>query len=263
MARCVRTEASYFEIGNEVVDIGSARIVRNHRTPDVYDANCVTRVRAKSSEVDELMGVVDRLFSGVSHRSFKIDPFTPTEVEARLVLDGFESDTMVHLVLADGVPIQRAVAATPEIRPVSSQRDWESLANLARADHEEAAARNGRRVWPVGVTRQMVDRKRLRSEDMPYLVAAVDGRDVAYVCTWTGTSGDGVGMVEDLFTEPGHRHRGVATALITEAVARARAGGAGAVMIGAAAEDTPRLMYAALGFRALFVTRSYLRLEIP
>jgi GNAT superfamily N-acetyltransferase len=65
--------------------------------------------------------------------------------------------------------------------------------------------------------------------------------------------------VEDLFTHPDYRHRGLATALIAHCVADARARGAGPVVIGADPHDTPRQMYAALGFRPLFLSRGYLR----
>lgn len=66
-------------------------------------------------------------------------------------------------------------------------------------------------------------------------------------------------MVEDLFTHPDYRHRGIATALIARGVADARARGAGPVIIGADPTDTPMRMYAALGFRPIIVVRHYLR----
>jgi predicted GNAT family acetyltransferase len=69
---------------------------------------------------------------------------------------------------------------------------------------------------------------------------------------------DGVGQVEDLYVEPEVRHRGLATALIHRAVADCRARGAGPVLIVADASDTPKAMYAAMGFRPLAVERKYL-----
>lgn len=54
------------------------------------------------------------------------------------------------------------------------------------------------------------------------------------------------------------RPRGVATALIHRAVADCRARGAGPVLIVADVDDTPKRMYAALGFRPLAVEQKYL-----
>ena len=65
-----------------------------------------------------------------------------------------------------------------------------------------------------------------------------------------------MGKVEDLFTVPEHRRQGVATALIAHAVADARARGAGPVLIGADPTDTPKAMYAAMGFAPVCAIRS-------
>lgn len=260
LVRCVATEAAYFELGNEVRDLGLARVVRNPATPEVWDSNCLTRVRADGDDIDVVLSDLDHWYADVSHRSVKVDPFTPTAMEARLLLEGFRSDTMIHLVLPPSHDIRvRPGAAEVTVREVRSDSDWQSLTRLARADHEEAARREGRVVWSHEVTAQMVTRKRLRSADLPYFMASCAGVDVAHSCAWVGTEKEKVGMVEDLFTDPAFRHRGIATTLIAHAVAYTRGLGAGPVMIGAAADDTPRVMYAALGFRPLFVTRSYVR----
>ena len=70
---------------------------------------------------------------------------------------------------------------------------------------------------------------------------------------------DGVGAVEDLFTHPDFRHRGLATALIHHCVAEVRSEGAGPIVISADTTDTPKRMYAALGFRPVAVKRDYLK----
>jgi predicted GNAT family acetyltransferase len=75
--------------------------------------------------------------------------------------------------------------------------------------------------------------------------------------SWPGENG--VGQVEDLFTHPDYRHRGLATTLIAHGVADARARGAGPVLIIADPSDTPQQMYSAMGFRPLFISRSQYR----
>ena len=86
-------------------------------------------------------------------------------------------------------------------------------------------------------------------------MAYVDGQPRAYLASWEGL--DGVGQVEDLFTHPEFRHRGLATALIHHCVADCRAHGAGPVVIVADTADTPKRMYAAMGFRPVATSRTY------
>jgi predicted GNAT family acetyltransferase len=69
-----------------------------------------------------------------------------------------------------------------------------------------------------------------------------------------------VGLVEDLFTLPAYRHRGIATALVAHAVADVRAQGVEPILIGTDSGDTPKHMYAAMGFRPLVLTHQYVRL---
>ncbi len=99
--------------------------------------------------------------------------------------------------------------------------------------------------------------RQAKSPPARHWLACVDGEPRAYLSSWGGV--DGVGMVEDLFTHPDFRHRGLATALIHHCVSEARKEGAGPVVIGADPKDTPKRMYAALGFHPVAVKREYLK----
>jgi GNAT superfamily N-acetyltransferase len=66
-------------------------------------------------------------------------------------------------------------------------------------------------------------------------------------------------MVEDLFTLPRYRNRGIARALIHHCVDDARARGAENVLIGARPDDTPKNIYAAMGFEPTCLTRNWLK----
>jgi predicted GNAT family acetyltransferase len=55
----------------------------------------------------------------------------------------------------------------------------------------------------------------------------------------------------------------VATALVAHCAAQARARGAGVCFLSARADDTPKEMYARMGFRAIGVTRTLLRTDRP
>jgi len=64
-------------------------------------------------------------------------------------------------------------------------------------------------------------------------------------------------MIEDLFAHPEYRRHGLGTVLIAHCVADARERGAGPVLITSNYDDTPKHMYAAMGFRPLYVLRSW------
>lgn len=249
----IATLLGYFELGNEVVPGEGARFVRNPACAEIYDANHGTAVRAATPEaIEAVLRRSDEVFAGQHHRTFKVDPGTPTAFEARLLLDGYAGEAELQLVLEGPL---RADPPAVEIRPVDDPADWASLARLTRRDHEEEAAREGRAPHQASVTTAMVATKRAKAPALQFLLATVDGEDCAFFSSWPGIHG--VGKVEDLFTAPEHRRKGIGTALVAHAVADARARGAGAVLIGADPTDTPRAMYAAMGFAPACVLRSY------
>jgi GNAT superfamily N-acetyltransferase len=254
----VATLLGYFELGNEVLPEDGVRWVRNPACAEIYDANHGTAVRVGTPDaVDAVLRRADELFAANHHRTFKVDPRTPTAFEARLLLDGYAGETEVQLLLTGDLRADRPPPVA--IRPVEGPADWASLARLTRRDHEEEAAKGGRPPHPPSVTTAMVATKRAKAPALRFFLATVDGEDCAFFSSWPGPEGatGRVGKVEDLFTAPEHRHKGVATALIAHAVADARARGADAVLIGADPGDTPKDMYAAMGFASVCAFRSY------
>ncbi len=255
LARACHTRAGYLALGNETITSDPVRFVRNRAAPSIYDANHGTRVRAASEpEIDAVLSHAEELFAGFGHRRFDCDPFTPAAFEARLVLEGYRANPELQLILEGSL---RASPPPVEIRLARSDTDWELLGRLIRMEHQETAERERRPVYSEIVSAQMIETKRAKCPPLRFWIAQVGGVDAAYFSGWPGENR--VGLVEDLFTHPEFRGRGVATALIARAVEDARARGADAVLIGAAPEDTPRRMYAAMGFRPLCVTRSYLK----
>ena len=83
----------------------------------------------------------------------------------------------------------------------------------------------------------------------------IEERPVAYFNSWHGV--DGVGQVEDLFTHPDFRNRGLAAALVHHCVADARMKGAGPLVIVADPADTPKNLYDRLGFRPVALNSHY------
>jgi len=97
--------------------------------------------------------------------------------------------------------------------------------------------------------------RRQLSRHAHYLVAATDAaRPVGFTCSWVGPGA--LGIVEDVFVHPDWRHRGIASVLVTAAVAAARERGAAEVIIAADPDDTPKDLYQHLGFAPFVVTRA-------
>jgi GNAT superfamily N-acetyltransferase len=249
--------ANRLACGHETVAGAGARFVRDPRVPVIYDANFAHSVRASSpAECDALFAEADRVYAGLGHRQFFWDPETPESFEARLQLDGYTPTHEIILAL-EGELRQRGPRV--ELRPAESDRDWQILEDLCWLDHCEEAEKGFHAPWDREVTRQIVLAKRVKGPAVRYFLATVDGADCAFFSGWPGENG--VGQVEDLFTLAAFRGRGIGTALIAACVDDSRARGAGPVLIGARMNDTPKHLYAALGFRPLCVQRMYLKTE--
>ena len=252
--RVCDTERSYFRIANEVHETACATIVRCHGAPRIYDVNHVNQVHVDSpADLDLLRESVDREFRHLPYRCFKTDALTPPALLARLAQEEYERDEFVLLVLegrleADPGPV--------EIREVLSEDDWAAWAGLHRLNWEESSRKAGRPFEP-DLDEQMARTRRAKCPPVRYWMAWVDDAPRAFGSSWSGVKG--VGLVEDLFTHPEYRNRGLATALIARGTADARNRGAGPLVIPADAHDTPKHMYAALGFRPVALGCSYVK----
>lgn len=246
-------------LGHETADDPLCRIVRDPEHPEVWDANHVSLVRAAThAEIEDVLGRADAALSHCRHRAFFLDPLTPPAFEARLALEDFVERTPTLQLVLDGR--LKAEPRRAELRPVTTDEDWRSLEALFRQDHLERGRIEGHNL-PVEVTRGLVAGLRLKGPASQFFLVREEGEDAAYgagiLCD------NGLGMVEDLFTLPAFRHRGLATAVIARAVEHARARGAGPVFIGARVNDTPKKFYAALGFEPVCLTREYIKHPAP
>ena len=253
--RALDTNAANFQLGNEAFPLVRATFVRNRETPDIYDANHVTSPQARTpAQIDELLAAVDREFAHATHRRFDVDFRTPPEFIARLLLDGgYErTDALISCLDRDLI----GEAPPWDIRPQTSDADWETFWDLMLVDWTAYMTRTGRPLQE-DIGRQMWAARKRKQPPVQYWLAYDGERAVGYFNSWEGI--DGVGQVEDLFTLPEYRKRGVATALIHHCVAQSRAGGAGPVVIASDPTDTPKNIYARMGFRPIAVESKYLK----
>ena len=231
--RVLAVDQAYLALGNERFQAEGATFIRNRAAPEMRDANHVSQVTASTpEEVDRLLARAEQEFASLPHRCFHLGFATPL-LEARLVLEGYRWSEGIFLLL------EGDLVGTPnpcDVRLVAGDDEWGACARLWEMDWREDEARTGRRSWSKEGARARMRLKRAKSPPVHCWLAYVDGGPVAYCSSWVGV--DGFGLVEDLFTHPDFRHRGLATALVHRCVADCREGGAGPVVIGADAADT-------------------------
>lgn len=246
------TDAANFQLGNEVYTLLGATFVRNTRTPDIYDANHVADAHPQTKgEIDALLAAVETEYQASAHRRFDTDHRTPPELPARLALEGFERfDGLVFLLEGDLVGEARAC----DIRPVQTEADWEGYWELHLQNWLQHRERENKPPMEE-IARSMLESHRAKQPPVQYFMAYVKEKPVAFFNSWAGVNG--VGQVEDLFTASEHRKKGYATALIHHCVADARAKGAGPIVIAADPTDTPKEIYARMGWRPVALHTKY------
>jgi GNAT superfamily N-acetyltransferase len=145
-----------------------------------------------------------------------------------------------------------------EVKPVLIDPDWAEYMKLDAAWWQE---RSTEYFGPYNMLlhTEFMASKRLKSPPVRSWMACVESVPRAFLSSWQGRNG--MGMLEDLYTHPDFRHRGLATALIAAGVRNARSNGAGPLLIVADPDDTPKQMYERLGFRPLFLIREFLRVN--
>ncbi len=250
--KALEVNQSFYALGNERFEADGATFIRNRSIPALRDANHVTHITATtSSEIEQLLARVDREFAGFPHRRFDLDFTTPPAFEARLALDGYQRSDELVMVLESEL---KGHAKPVDIRPIRDEAGWEQYERLHEIDWRER--REGTDVPNYEeVGRPMARSMRLRVPPARYWLAYVDGEARAHCSSWEGPAG--MGQVEDLFTHPDFRHRGLATALVRHCVSDCRPRGTNPIALLADAADTPKQMYARMGFRPIATKREY------
>jgi GNAT superfamily N-acetyltransferase len=254
IARALDVDAANLALGHETFQAEGATFVRNRAYPLVYDANHITHVTASTpNEIDRLLARVKHEYTGIDHRRFDVDFRTPPAFIARLALEGYERRDALVMLLEGEV---QSPDPGHEIRPVESETDWSGYAALKEIDWRAYEQRTKKAPEPE-VGEALFEVARIKQPPVRYWFACLNSRPLAYFNSWEGI--DGIGQVEDLFTHPDFRHRGLATALIRHCVSDCRRKGAGPVVIAADPTDTPKNMYAAMGFRPIAIYTHYLK----
>ena len=242
---------------SERFEAEGAVFVRDRSIPDKYYANRVEQVTASTpDEIARLSERVEVEFEGFRHRYFYVDRDTPVEFEAWLLMEGYQRSDSLVMVLTD------ELLGTPkpyEIRLVETDADWQTLYDLvvlADREFDPSTPQTGNE-RPSDARDQRIDAMQAVSPPVRYWMAYTEDGPRAFFSSWT--SSDGIGVLDDLYTHPDYRRRGLATALVHHCVAEVRSRGAGPVALETDPADTPKHMYAAMGFRPLSLSHEYLK----
>ena len=245
----------FWSVGASSADVGSALLTYRRGLEDEPTATFLHHLRPPTShELDATLTRAQQITGTPCPRVF-LDAGAPGWVEAALIARDWKIDAVLQLVLPAGAAPPPRPASAPTIRS-AEPADWEQLGALFRVDHEEEDRKFGRQVRPEGVTRGVVAARQQLHDPVRYFVAVDDGI-AGFVAAWPGD--DGTGLIEDLFVRPADRGQKVALALIAHAVDWVRTRGADAIVIGAEPEDTPKHLYARLGFVPTDVLRTATR----
>ena len=240
-------------LGHPTIAASFCHIVADPAYPRVWDANHADQVTARTErEIDDVFAAMDNHLAHSPWRVVHTDGFTPDAFVARLALDGFEERPVTIQMVLHGEPTGRG--AEIDLRPVISDANWDDLHRLIVIDHAE-----GRRTGDLDLspefTASAVAAYRAKGASYQFNLVVQDGEAVAFGAN--AIAPNGVGMIEDLFTLPSARRRGIATAIIASFSDDLRANGCQTIFLGALAFEQPKHLYARLGFRPIGLARAW------
>lgn len=236
---------AWYGLGTESLERAGVLWVRDLRCPDVYDANHARRI-PDAIDPPAFLAALEETYGSCGHRAVRLDPRSPgAALEAELLLRGFGCELQILMALA-GDP--RGRRADAQIRPAASGADWDAFARLKQREFDADGLRLPGTTWR--------DQLRRKCPPATTWLACLDGEPVGF---FSELVRGGVALLEDLYVLPAARRCGVATALLGHCAEDARRRGAGTCFLAARADDTPKEMYARMGFRAVGVTRNLLK----
>jgi GNAT superfamily N-acetyltransferase len=242
-------------LGNTQIAAAHCHIVADQAHPDVWDSNHADEVTARSEgEIESVFEAMDEHLSHTPWRVVHTDCFTPDAFLARLALEDFEERPVTIQMALQGELTDQGAAI--DLRPVTTDADWEALLRLVLADHAEGRRTGGLDLSPEFSVAKVAS-YRAKSDAYHFHLAMRVGIPVAYGAY--AVAPNGAGMIEDLFTLQSARRRGIATAMIAAFTDRLRDDGCHAVFLGALAAEQPKYLYARLGFRPVMLARAWVR----
>jgi RimJ/RimL family protein N-acetyltransferase len=219
----------------------------NTRFPAAHDHNFLllwTPVDAEraAAAADELLGG-----AGLPHRLIEAHRSVADDLGQGLVGLGYRRSTNLIMTLGRDVALAPDTHATVELE----------LDERARAS--TASWRSSAPSMPVEVCRQLGERVATITDAVDATFLAVRGDDGTVQSCADLYIRDDIAQVEGVVTEPDWRGRGMASALVSEAIRRAQRADARLIFLVADADGEAARLYRRLGFRDAGITASYTR----
>jgi ribosomal protein S18 acetylase RimI-like enzyme len=206
----------------------------------VHDLNFLRAEDPGDATAEELAAEAERVqgAAGIGHRRVNVrGEDKQKRFEPQFVELGWERQRFVLMVQRRGPdrPADHEVREVdePTLRPV-----WaEAIRNEPHGKDET-------------LVQQILEHRRDVGQAIPtqYFAAEADGRLVAHAELY---SEGGVGQVENVFTLPDYRGRGLARSLVLRGVAESHAAGNDLTFLVADADDWPQRLYEKLGFETV------------
>lgn len=244
-AHAVRT-AMFDRAAERVVDLDWGSAIFHDGFPRWPDLNTVRlEVPAPDLDAERLSRAVDRLQARLAHRRLEVlDDASARAVDAGMVARGWERNRSVLMGWDGGEPpLAPAVEEVPYAAVERLREEW------LRAD--------GRRRDDEAVEQGLAaDRLTFAATPTRAFAAVQAGRPLAYgLLLDLGEAA----LVEDVYTTPAARGRGLGAAVVHRLVWESRAGGHADTVLATDAGGRARALYARLGFVPLGFVHRFLR----
>jgi GNAT superfamily N-acetyltransferase len=246
-ARAKAADAAVFERAAErVEDVGGAIALYQPALPRVLDLNAV-RLHADigAGDVDAL---VERAQSALPHRRLEVaDEELAARLAPALEERGWATDRLLLMGRDASVP-------PPDVRQTAEEVPYGHVRGL-----REEWIRSGGWATDEELIGQVLEADRLMfTATRTRAFAAFEaGSPVAYALLLD--AGGGAGLVEDVYTTPAARGRGLASSVVALVLAASRAEGHDMAFVPTDADGRARALYERLGFRPLGFVHRFLR----
>jgi ribosomal protein S18 acetylase RimI-like enzyme len=210
------------------------------RLPRVHDLNFLRAEQADDATAEEVAAEAERVqgAAGIGHRRVNVRSEEQRErLEPGFAALGWKPERFVLMIQRRGPdrPAEDEVLEVdePTLRPL-----WAEAIRTQPHGKDEA------------LVQQILEHRRAVGQAIPtqYFAAEGGGKLVAHAELY---SKDDVGQVENVFTLPDYRGRGLARALVLRGVAESQAAGNDLTFLVADADDWPQRLYEKLGFETV------------
>ncbi len=237
--------------GHHPIETPHATIVATPADPDVWDANFA--LAKPGADPARLIAALDAAMGHSRWRVVQADLLTDPDMPAALALSGFTQGPPLIEMATHAV--QAPAARAPiTLDTVTSDADWTEMIAMVRIDHAE-----GRRTGTIteDVSAGLITLMRERVPAGSFALIRLNGEAAGYGLMLACPGG--LGLLENLFTLPAMRGRGIMSAFIAQASARLSAQGCATIFLDALAGEQAKHLYARLGFRPVAITNCWTR----